>query len=693
MKASTNIQNQDPHSEHNVHSLGNFGMDTYRTIVDRMEQGVLVYDSQRILGANARLCPLLDCPPELVVPGADLAQFIQFGADRGDYATDVGLTLQSMRMHIASGKDYVVERQLPDGRTIRIDCRHQGKIGVGTYTDVTEAAKEKAVLATTFDAMAQGLLVHDKNTIIASNRRLAEELDIPPQLVAPGQPWEQMVRFRIERGDYEDGENHLIRAREAYACRQEFSAETQVGSRTLLTECRHRHGMMFVTYTDVTDARARELQLRDKEMEVRKLAEIDGLTNLTNRRAFDDNLTIRIDARHDCDKDDDDVLALILLDLDRFKPVNDTYGHALGDGLLQVLADRFRRIIRPGDTMARIGGDEFAAIVEVTSERDALKFASRLRDAAKKPVFINGTELNVDASIGVAFLAGEIVGTEDFLMAADLALYAAKEQGRGTIRTYEPILAERAKNKYSLEQDLRSALDKDEIVLYYQVQRDLRTNKDVGYEALMRWQHPARGLVSPIDFIPLAEETGLIVEMGRWALRQAANDFAKLDDTTRVAVNVSPVQFLKSDLVADVKAALQESKLEPHRLEIEITEDVLIEDTDNTLKTLLELRELGLHISLDDFGSGYSSLAYLTQFPFTKLKIDRCFTERMLQDDRSRALVTSILALASSLGIKVTAEGVETSGQLAMLVAGSCDEAQGFLLGKPEPYQKAFAER
>jgi len=657
----------------------------FQTVVEHMEQGVLVYDGKKILGANAQLCEVLDCPKDIVAPGTDIARFIEFGVERGHYYRNAGLVLQTMRMKIAAAEDYVVERLLPTGRTIRIDCRNPGGIGIATYTDVSDAKKQTAVLEATFDAMAQGILVHDREKIIATNRRLGDLLSIPQELTKAGSSWEALVQYRIDRGDYDSKEEYLKNVYAAFDKRESFSSETQAASKTLLTECRFEHSMMFVTYTDITEARAREMLLKEKESQVRLLAETDGLTELTNRRAFDNDLTNRIERRRETG--DEGFLALLLIDLDRFKPINDTYGHGPGDALLQELANRFKSVVRKEDTVARIGGDEFAAIIETNEMHDVYQFANRLREAAKSVVVVGDIELRVDASVGIAFHSEMAPEPDDLLTAADLALYEAKALGRGTVQVYEPTLSVRAKERYSLEQDLRSALANDEIILHYQVQRELSSNVNVGYEALMRWEHPQRGLVSPAEFIPLAEETGLIVDLGRWALMRATHDFAGYDETTRIAVNVSPVQFVKSDLVADVKHALETSGLAANRLEIEITEDLLIEDTENTLRILNELRDLGLSLSLDDFGSGYSSLAYLTRFPFTKLKIDRCFIERMLQDDQSRTLVKSILALASSLNMKVTAEGVETKEQLAMLSDSSCDEAQGYLLGRPSPFK------
>lgn len=547
----------------------NSDLEIYRKIVDRMEQGVLVYDGQHVLAANSQLSKLLDCPPELVAPGASLEDYIAFGAARGDYTASIGLTLQSMRMHIAAGKDYVVERSLPNGRTLRIDCRNEGHFGVGTYTDITEA-------------------------------------------------------------------------------------------------------------------KAREQELKEREAEVRKLAETDGLTGLGNRRSFDAQLSKKFGLlRH---ANSNNTLALILIDLDRFKSVNDTYGHAMGDELLQEIARRFESLVPKGSVIARIGGDEFATIVEARRPKDVQVIAENLSVAARQPVVAESIHLSVGASMGIAMASSEINSANKMLVAADLALYHAKAHGRGAVKSYQTSLGEEANKRCTIERDLQSVLPKKELELHYQVQRDLQTDTDIGFEALMRWQHPKLGLLSPGEFIQIAEETSAIVEMGQWALLQATKDIAKLDPVSHVAVNVSPVQFMKSNLIYDVEKALSESGLEAERLEIEVTEDLLLEDTDQTLGLLKKLRDLGVGISLDDFGSGYSSLGYLTRFPFTKLKIDRNFVDGMTKDRASQVLINSILVLAASLDLRVTAEGVERDEQLEMLKLSNCDEAQGFLLGMPLPF-------
>lgn len=680
--AKSRNQNKVLNSKHtNFDGLIDSNYKIYQTIVDRMEQGVLVHDGSKIVCANSQLCKILDCPSGLVDPGSDLEDYIQFAADRGDYADSSVLTLQSLRMRIAAGKDYVVERNMPDGRIIRIDCRNDGRFGISTYTDVTEAKKQSDILETTIDSLAQGLLVYEDKKIIMANSRLGELLNLPNELMKVGVTLEDMLRFRAERGDYKDNDRYVERINEAFDAGISFTRETQACSKTLLTECRYEHSMMFVTFTDITDARNREILLEEKEVEVRRIAEIDVLTGLSNRRAFDNELSSRLTKFQNSTNSES--FALILIDLDRFKAINDTHGHGAGDALLQELSKRFRSAVRDIDIVSRIGGDEFAVIVDISDYLNVEEVAERLLVAARSTIIVDHAKLRADASIGVAIHTKDMTNVDDILTAADLALYDAKGQGKGTVRFYESSLSEQAAKRYQIEQDLHSALVNNEFFLQYQVQRDLKTNEDIGYEALMRWLRPDVGMVSPGDFISIAEETGAIVEMGRWALQKATADIAKLDDKTRVAVNVSPAQFVKSDLVHDVKYALSKSGLSPHRLEVEVTEDLLIEDTGNTLKILNQLRDIGISVSLDDFGSGYSSLAYLTQFPFTKLKIDRSFIDRMSTDERSKSLVKSILVLASSLGLTVTAEGVETQAQLSMLRNNNCDEAQGFLLGKP----------
>lgn len=660
--------------------------DIHSMIIERMEQGVLVFDSQRIYGANRKLREILSCPEELVSPGAPLEDFLRFSLKRGDYASTSDLTLSGIRLRIAAGEDFDIIRKAPDGLLYRVNCRYRDGIAISTYTDTTEETREKAVLNNTVEAIAQGLLVHDREKIVIANQQMMKVMDIPEEIVQPGSSWAEFVQFRAARGDYEDVEEHLQKIQHAFDNQTGFSSETTAGSKTVRVECRNAHGMMFVTYTDVTDARERELALYHKEAEVRILAETDGLTGLKNRRSFDESLARQFQLRLEDREPRISEFALILLDLDHFKPVNDTYGHSLGDALLKEVAVRMGSVMRPADIFARIGGDEFGAIVEVQHKSDAIEIATRMRNAARKPIIIDKVKLRVDASAGVSYFSDGFENAPDMFVGADLALYAAKNSSRGSVYEFEAQFAIEAKRKYLLEQDLMSALENDEFVLYYQVQHDLASGKIVGYEALMRWQHPKKGLVPPADFIPLAEETGLIVDMGRWALKQAARDFGGRDDRLRVAVNVSPVQFRESNLIEDIESALSEANLDAGQLEIEITEDVLIEDNANTLKTLHAIRALGAGLSLDDFGSGYSSLGYLTKYPFSKLKIDRSFIDQMVRDERSRTLVTTILSLASSMGMTVTAEGVETREQLDSLTQEHCDEAQGFFLGKPKPF-------
>ncbi|WP_298968238.1 EAL domain-containing protein [uncultured Roseobacter sp.] len=533
--------------------------------------------------------------------------------------------------------------------------------------------------------MAQGLMIHDREQILWSNSKVAEMLDLPTCLVDPGRNWLDMVRFAVDRGDYGDsGGDHIKSLRQNLTHGGPVAAERRVGNKVIAIAGRYDGGLGVVTYTDVTDAREREKKLIKAETRARYLAEYDGLTGLLNRRRFDEAMLQMLDDWHSgrlsCKK-----VAVILLDLDRFKAVNDSQGHAAGDALLKELSMRFGDVVSDGDLAARVGGDEFAFAVPCLSDNDAFELAERLQTAATEQIMIDGVQSNVGASIGIA-LSQFGDDSSDLKIGADLALYKAKREGRGKVVLFDVEIAEEERNRREFERDLRTASERGELEMHYQVQHELHSNQAVGYEALMRWQHPIRGAVSPEEFIPIAEEIGLISEMGRWALIQSCSDIAGLDSTSRVSVNVSPVQFMTSDLVEDIISSLKVSGLDPSRLEIEVTETVMIKETEKTLETMEAIAALGVAISLDDFGSGYSSLSYLTQFPFSKIKIDKTFIASMHNDRRSEDLVRSIFALANALDLKVTAEGVETQRQFTALVKECCDEVQGYLLGKPVSY-------
>ena len=373
--------------------------------------------------------------------------------------------------------------------------------------------------------------------------------------------------------------------------------------------------------------------------------------------------------------------AVHCIDLDRFKVINDTLGHGIGDKLLAKVASRLRSVCRGSDVVSRIGGDEFVVLqYGVNGPADAERLAARLVDLVGRTYVLNGHTINIGVSVGVS-IRGDHVQARDILRDADLALYEAKRAGKARFRLFEPSMSVSLQERRALEIDLRRALALRQFDLNYQPFLELQSNTVKGFEALLRWSHPQRGNVPPLNFIPIAEETGLIVKIGEWVLRTACAAAVTWPDDMIVAVNVSALQFKDDNLLATVRSALERSGLPGHRLELEITESALLDDTGNVIDTLRALHEIGVKISMDDFGTGYSSLSYLQKFPFDKIKIDRSFVADDTED--SRAILSAVAGLGASLGVSITAEGVETQDQLDKIRLQNCTHVQGYYTGRP----------
>jgi diguanylate cyclase (GGDEF)-like protein len=434
-------------------------------------------------------------------------------------------------------------------------------------------------------------------------------------------------------------------------------------------------GGWLTTYEDITER-------RKAEAKIAHMARYDMLTELPNRSFFREQMehALRQVRR-------DEAIAVLCLDLDHFKEVNDALGHPVGDALLKEVAIRLRACIRESDVIARLGGDEFAIVKpSATGQLQEISvLAGRLIEAVSAPYLVSGQQVVVGLSIGIAISTTDGSSADELLKNADMALYRAKEDGRGIYRYFEPGMDARAQARRLLELDMRAGLANREFDVYYQPIVDLKEDRITALEALVRWNHPRRGLVPPDDFVPLAEDTGLIVQLGQWVLTRACADAVTWSRPVRVAVNFSPVQFKQRGLVEAVAATLASSGLPADRLEIEITEAVLLHDSVSTLATLHGLRALGVRISMDDFGTGYSSLSYLRSFPFDKIKIDQSFIHEVATRNESMAIVRAVTGLGSSLGITTTAEGVETPEQLQALRGEGCTEVQGYLYSRPRP--------
>ena len=540
------------------------------------------------------------------------------------------------------------------------------------------STKDQMLLDTVLNNMCQGVLMFDNDAhMVFCNQRYIEMYGLSPELVVPGCGLRELLNHQRAVGTFcGDEESYIVELLDVLAQGKASNAVAKATDGRVFSIVNKpiAGGGWIATHEDISDRQRAEERIVH-------MARHDALTDLPNRTMFRERLEYELKRIKR-----GDALAVLCLDLDHFKSVNDTLGHPVGDELLKVVAERLRRCIREPDTIARLGGDEFAIIMTgMHAPTDPVVLAKRIRQAVIKPYILDGHQILADISIGISLAPIDATEPDLLLKNADMALYGAKADGRGTYRFFEPEMDARMKARRELDMDLRKALANGEFRLHYQPLVNIQNNEITAFEALLRWNHPIRGLVPPAEFIPIAEETGLIIPLGEWVLRGACQETANWPTNIKVAVNLSPAQLNSRNFTDVVVNALAASGVSANRLQLEITETVLLQNTFNTLATLQKLRALGVQIALDDFGTGYSSLSYLRSFPFDKIKIDRSFIKDLMSGAEPLAIVHAIAGLAKSLNMTSTAEGVETKQQLEALQALGCIEMQGYLFSHARP--------
>jgi diguanylate cyclase (GGDEF)-like protein len=557
-----------------------------------------------------------------------------------------------------------------------------------TLLDAVISARDVKLLAARFntalDNMPHGLAMFDASQqLVVANRRLVELLRLPLQAEDRNRTARQLLLECAEAGTISNADASRLADdfddRLSGRILGDLDMETRDRRSLAVSFEPMENGGSVVLVEDVTER-------KQAEARIRQLARYDPLTGLPNRHLLHEHMNHPPEAVGQSRQ----LGALLFIDLDQFKQVNDTLGHPFGDRLLCAVSDRLRTLVSALEFVARFGGDEFVVLLPAPrGEDDAAVMAKRIVDALAEPYNIDHHRIVIGCSIGIAMGSQGVADADRLLKNADMALYRAKADGRGGWRFFEPEMDIRAQARRSLELELRNALEQSALRVYYQPLFNLKTKRFSTCEALLRWNHPERGWVSPAEFIPIAEETGLIVEIGNWVLREACAECAKWPSDVRVAVNLSPVQFRRGGVINAVRDALALSGLAPHRLEVEITESVLLQDNPFTRMALQQLRDMGVRIALDDFGTGYSSLSYLQKFHLQKVKLDRSFLQGIGTSPRSLILLRGIARLSSELGMLIAVEGIETEEQMALVAAvPNIDEAQGFLFSRAVPGQE-----
>jgi len=535
---------------------------------------------------------------------------------------------------------------------------------------------EKQRLDTAVNNMTQGLLLFDANQkLVICNKRYLEMYGLSAEIIKPGCSFRDVIAHRRDTGSFVgDIDSYIGAVLGDITKRNAMVISTPDGRSIQIVNEPVPDGGWLATHEDITERR------RAEERIVR-LAHYDALTDLPNRALFHDRLKRELAVAAP-----DRQLAVLYIDIDEFKSVNDSLGHMIGDALLKSVATSLAGCVRKSDFVARLGGDEFAILqTGIADTDDVMMLVGRIFEAIRSPYQCLGHQVTTDASIGIAMAPRDGADIDRILKNADLAMYAAKAAGRRTYRFFETDMEAEVRARRSLEIDLRQALVEGGFEVHYQPCVDLQTGAITGCEALVRWRHPQRGMISPAEFIPLAEDTGLINQLGEWVLTSACKEAANWPDHIRLAVNVSPIQFRSGTLALKVMAALADSGLAAGRLELEITEAVLIRDDEAALAVLHDLRAIGVRIALDDFGTGYSSLSYLQRFPFDKIKIDRCFITDIAEPEGSSCIVQAVVNIAAERHMTTTAEGVETPEQRDLLRELGCAEMQGYLFSPPKP--------